>query len=73
MRPPVRTLLAHDPFDGAAPTWVRIRRFVYHLQPVTAEAWWTRDHEQLWLEPVTLTTEGFREAIEPYGWPSPSR
>jgi len=68
----IRELLADDPFDGAAPAWVRIRRFVYHLEPLGSEAWWSRDREQLWLEPVSLTTPGLREAIEPFGWPSPS-
>ena len=68
----VRELLARDPFDGEPPRWVRIRRFVYHLEPLGADTWWSRDHEELWLEPVSLTTPGLREAIEPYGWPSPS-
>lgn len=68
----VRELLAVDPFDGAAPTWVRIRRFRYHLEPLGADTWWSREDEQLWLPPVSLTTPGLREAIEPYGWPSPS-
>ena len=39
----IRELLAVDPFDGTPPTWVRIRRFVYHLQPYGADTWWTRD------------------------------
>jgi len=50
----IRTLLAVDPFHGEPPTYVRIRRFAYHLQPLGADAWWTRDHEQLWLPPVSL-------------------
>jgi len=67
----IRELLAHDPFGGEAPAWVRIRRFVYHLAPAGADTWWTRDGEQLWLEPVSMTTPGLREAIAPFGWPSP--
>ncbi|HEY0987661.1 MAG TPA: lipase maturation factor family protein, partial [Kofleriaceae bacterium] len=43
----IRRLLAVDPFDGAAPRWVRIRRFVYHLEPYRSATWWTRDQEQL--------------------------
>lgn len=68
----VRELFAVDPFDGKAPTFVRIRRFVYHLEAVGAQHWWTRDSEELWLPPIALTEPGFREALAPYGMPSPS-
>ena len=68
----IRTQLAVDPFAGEAPTWVRIRRFTYHLAPPGAATWWTRDHAQLWLEPVSLDTPGFVEALARFGWPSPS-
>jgi hypothetical protein len=68
----IRELLAVDPFDGAAPTYVRIRRFVYHLEPYSSATWWTRDQEELWLPPVSLQSPGFREALAPYGMPSPS-
>ena len=30
----IRELFAVDPFDGKAPHWLRIRRFVYHLAPL---------------------------------------
>jgi hypothetical protein len=68
----VRELFAVDPFDGRAPAWVRIRRFVYHLEPYGAPTWWTRDSEQLWLQPVSLETPGLRETLAQYGWPSPT-
>ncbi|MGE0397159.1 MAG: lipase maturation factor family protein [Kofleriaceae bacterium] len=68
----IRTQLARDPFDGARPTHVRIRRFTYHLQPITADAWWTRDHEQLWLAPVAIDDPDLLEALARFGWPSPS-
>ena len=68
----IRGQLAIDPFDGAAPKWVRIRRFLYHLEPYSSDTWWTRDSEELWLEPISLESPGLREALEPYGWPSPS-
>jgi hypothetical protein len=68
----IRQLLAVDPFDGARPRWVRIRRFAYHLQPYDAPTWWTRDREQLWLQPLALDTPGFREALAHRRWPSPS-
>ncbi|MDB4957034.1 MAG: hypothetical protein JWO36_4603 [Myxococcales bacterium] len=69
----VRQLIAVDPFGGKPPKWVRIRRFVYHLAPQAADAWWTRDDEQLWLPPITLDSPDLREALEQYGWPSPSQ
>jgi len=68
----VRQLLAVDPFDGRPPKWVRIRRFVYHLEPYSSPTWWTRDSEQLWLPPVSLDTAALRQALEQFGWPSPS-
>jgi hypothetical protein len=69
----IRTQLAHDPFDGDPPTYVRIRRFTYHLQSITADTWWTRDNEQLWLAPVALDDPDMLEALARFGWPSPSR
>ena len=69
----VRELLATDPFPGELPTWVRIRRFVYHLEPIGSDTWWTRDTEELWLPPLSLTSPGFVEALGKRGWPSPSR
>ncbi|MBA3462555.1 MAG: lipase maturation factor family protein [Deltaproteobacteria bacterium] len=68
----VRKLLAVDPFDGAKPTYVRIRRFVYHLEPYGSQTWWTRDREEVWLEPISLDNPEIVEAIAPFGWPSPS-
>ncbi len=68
----VRELFSVDPFDGKPPTWVRIRRFRYHLQPYGSDTWWTRDHGRVWLRPLSLDTPNFRAALEPFGWPSPS-
>jgi len=68
----LRELLARDPFGGAAPRYVRIRRFVYHLAPSASAAWWTRDHEELWLPPVSLETAELRDALARYGMPSPT-
>ena len=64
----VRELFAVDPFDGQAPRWVRIRRFVYHLQPLGAPTWWTRDSEELWLPPVSRDTPGLAAVLARYGW-----
>ena len=68
----IRALLAVDPFDGAAPRYVRIRRFVYRFAPADRVDWWIRDEETLWLPPVALDTPGLREALAPYDMPSPS-
>ncbi len=69
----IRELIAVDPFDGAAPAFVRIRRFRYHLQPVGAATWWTRDGEQLWLPPMSRDDPELHEALRRFGWPSRSR
>lgn len=70
----VRELIAVDPFDGAAPRWIRIRRFRYHLAPYGSETWWTRELVQGdWLQPVSKETEGFAELLARYRWPSPSK
>jgi hypothetical protein len=69
----IRELFGHDPFDGAKPAWIRIRRFTYHLEPYGSDTWWTRDKEELWLQPLSLDTPGFRALLQRHGWPSPSR
>jgi hypothetical protein len=65
--PTIRELL-DDPFDGTAPAWVRVRRFVYHLEPYDSDTWWTRDSEQLWLAPVSRDTQELRKVIARFGW-----
>lgn len=68
----IRELL-DDPFGGTPPRWVRIRRFRYHLQPYSADTWWTRELvDPAWLPPVDKNTPGLRETLARYGWPSPS-
>jgi hypothetical protein len=62
-----------DPFDGTPPKWVRIRRFLYHLQPYSADTWWTRELvDDAWLQPINKESEGFAEVLARYRWPSPS-
>jgi Lipase maturation factor len=68
----VRALLAVDPFDGEPPSYLRIRRFVYHLEPHGSPTWWTRDREELWLPPITRDTPGLFEALARHGMPSRS-
>ncbi|TMQ04697.1 MAG: lipase maturation factor family protein [Deltaproteobacteria bacterium] len=68
----VRQLFAVDPFDGAPPRYIRIQRFAYHLAPYRSPTWWTRDHEEPWLPPVSLDTPGLRDTLERFGMPSPT-
>lgn len=50
--PTIRALL-HDPFGGTPPSWIRIQRYRYHLQPYSAPTWWTRELvDPDWLPPV---------------------
>lgn len=67
----LKALLTDDPFPDAPPARIRIRRFEYHFAPSDAGAWWTRDHEELWLAPVAIDTPGLEAFIARYGWPSP--
>ncbi len=67
----IRKLL-EDPFDGVAPRWVRIRRFVYHLEGYGADDWWSRDHEELWLPPIAHDNPELLRILAQFGWPSPS-
>jgi hypothetical protein len=63
----------HDPFDGTPPRWVRIQRYVYKLQPYSADAWWSRERiDPDWLRPVSRDDEELRAVLARYGWPSPS-
>jgi len=68
----VRELFAVDPFDGQPPAWIRIRRFVYHLEPLGADAWWTRDSEEEWLPPTDLRSDFLATVLAEFDWPSPS-
>ncbi len=65
--PGIRRLLAVDPFAGAAPRFIRIRRFDYHFAKA-GPAWWTRDHETLFLPPVPTGSPELRDFLASYGW-----
>jgi hypothetical protein len=65
--------LVIDPFAGKPPTFIRIQRYIYTLEPYGSERWWSRRLvDPVWLEPISLTTEGFAETLARYRWPSPS-
>ena len=66
--------LVIDPFNGTPPKWIRIQRYLYHLQPYGADTWWTRELvDDEWLQPISKSTEGLQETLERYRWPSPSQ
>ncbi len=70
-----RVLREHviDPFGGTPPRWIRIRRFVYTLEPIGSDAWWSRRLvDPVWLEPISLSTDGLDETLRRYRWPSPT-
>ena len=69
---PTNTWSCSRVIGTAPPAWLRIRRFVYHLEPPGAAAWWTRDGEQLWLPPISRDDPELRAVLARYGWPSPS-
>lgn len=69
----IRGLLAVDPFHGKPPKWVRIRRFIYHLQPYGSDTWWKRELvDDKWMPPVSKDTPDLMDVLARYGWPSPS-
>ncbi|RMG96335.1 MAG: lipase maturation factor family protein [Deltaproteobacteria bacterium] len=50
--PEVRGLLARDPFDGRAPRWIRIDRYVYRFAPLGSGRTWDRTYVGPFLGPV---------------------
>lgn len=62
--PAVLGLLREDPFDGAAPAAVRVRRFRYrYTTPEERRAtgdWWVREEVGVFLPPVTRQRSGRR-------------
>jgi len=56
--PPTLRLLAHDPFDGQRPAWVRVvayrYRFTTHAEFRESHARWARDRRELLIGPLSL-------------------
>jgi hypothetical protein len=50
--PLVRRLLAHDPFDGSAPRWVRVERYRYRFTHFGEEGWWVRERVDSFIPPL---------------------
>lgn len=66
--PGVRTLLAQDPFDGAAPDEVRLAVFEYHFVSPGEPGWWTRQEKGLLLPAVSADTPELRAYVRDRGW-----
>jgi len=68
--PSPRRLLARDPFDGAAPKYVRAGIWHYRFSTNRAGgAWWERERVGEFLPPVSLHHRGLRDYVQAYGWP----
>ncbi|MEM7305417.1 MAG: lipase maturation factor family protein [Planctomycetota bacterium] len=52
--PPVLALLAHDPFAGRPPRYLRARVFTYRFAPADSALWWEREELGLYCPVLTL-------------------
>jgi hypothetical protein len=64
----VRTLLARDPFGGAAPTLVRASLYRYELTRFGEPGWWRRTRLGLYLPPLRRDDPRLLSALERLGW-----
>jgi hypothetical protein len=66
--PPVRGLMAADPFPDAPPRYVRALVYEYHFTDAATRratgAWWRRDLKGLYC-PVLTLSDGRLEAVTP--------
>ena len=53
-RSPVLALFEAEPFEGRAPTWVRVLRHRYRFTAPGMDAWWEREPGTVWLGPARL-------------------
>jgi hypothetical protein len=52
--PSVLALLAHDPFDGSRPQFIRARLKEYHFSEAREKDWWKASNESEYLPPISL-------------------
>jgi len=69
--PGVRQLLATDPFDGAAPTALRVSLYRYRFTEDGPD-WWTREYRKPYLRAVTPDDPALIAYMEHQGWPTPA-
>lgn len=66
--PGALSLLANNPFPGAPPRFVRVRRFRYHLLPPGSGDTWSREAPEAWLPPTWKEDPRLHRVLEAYGW-----
>jgi hypothetical protein len=67
--PSPEPLLAHDPFHGSPPRWIRARLWLYRFSASRAEGrWWERQPVGEYLSPVSLADPELRAYVARYGW-----
>jgi hypothetical protein len=65
---PALGLLAHDPFGGAPPRYIRVDLYRYRFAPRGAREWWTRERRAAWLPPVSRDNEELQAYLRRHGW-----
>lgn len=63
-------LLAGNPFPEGPPRYIRAEYYRYEFVPPgdTSGYWWKRTKVGMWLPPLSVDNEGFRQFLEAYGW-----
>jgi len=63
-----RELLAHDPFDGAAPRAIRVSRYRYRFTDPGQDGWWRRERLGEYLRVLEVDDPDLNAVAESYGW-----
>src|SRR6185503_9393891 len=66
--PATLRLLGDDPFHGRPPRHLRVDLYRYHLEPLGAPTWWTRQRLGPWLPPLDRDNPELREYLRASGW-----
>jgi len=62
-----RSLIVHDPFAGATPTWVRASYYRYELTRFGEPGWWRRTRLGLYLPALRRDDPRLRDALDRLG------
>lgn len=67
------SLLAHNPFPEAPPTYIQADLYQYEFTTFAdeTEAWWKRKRLGTWLGPLSATDPALIEFLTHYGWYNP--